>query len=257
MFLSQQLPSNHSMLNRSHNHSFNSPAENATPSRLRSVPAYNLMNVSQSDTLRSILKDRDRSYSDGTRVQHEVQITTPTRYDQSISGIPDQYPTVPYASEHKSLPYHKQNGFLSPIQNDATPNQSLHSLELSRISNVNNNASTIQSNNVTPPLQLLTPTDELGVRNNLINILTLAVLSLLLSGISLQLVLRLAALVTPASDELMFESVLSITSYEYTREVCVSLCTLVLMLDLCCLMVCTLQAFFALKLLRCLDGYTR
>ena len=260
VFLSQQLSASHSLVNRSHNRTFESPVMNAdnTP-RYRSVPSYNALNVSQSDTLRSILKDRDRSYSDGTRVQHEVQITTPTQYDQSISGLPNQYPTLPYNTDttNQSLPYHKQNGILSPIRNDATPNQSLHSLELSRISNINNNASTIQSNNVTPPLQLQTPKDELGVRNNLINILTIAVLSLLLSGISLQLVLRLATLSAPASEELMVQSVLSVNSYENTREVCVSLCSLVLMLDLSCLMVCMVQTFFALKLLRCLDGYTR
>ncbi len=40
-------------------------------------------------------------------------------------------------------------------------------------------------------------------------------------------------------------------------QVTVAICSFAVMLDICCLMVCTLQCYFAVKLLRCSQGDER
>lgn len=234
---SSTLPAGHSLLNRSAIRN----DRNFDTTRFRGVaPSYNnVLNMSQTDTLRSILKDPDKSYTDSPtthRRQYEVQIQTPEQY-----------------------PYHKQNGVISPVH---TPDHSLHSLELSRISNVNNSAVSVShynnnNNSNTSTQDDSTMKDDLGVRNNLLNVTVLALLSLVLAGVSLQLLLLLTTAKIPRTEGNVIESVLTLSSYDNTREVCVCLCSLVLMLNICALMVCALQTFFAIKLLRCNDGNIR
>ena len=102
------------------------------------------------------------------------------------------------------------------------------------------------------------PSDYNGGVNSLVSLALLALLSLVICVIALQLLFRLTAravggtLLPPATS-----SVLTNTSYGSVLEVTVALAAFVVMLDLSCLLVCSMQCFFAAKLLKCSRGEQR
>ena len=143
----------------------------------------------------------------------------------------------------ETIPQHKQNGEARPLADNAL-SQSKHSLvSLSR-------SPTSSSSRV----KLYGP--SYGVHNSLVNLGFIALLCLILCVIALQLLPRLCpreASGIPQVASLMMTA----SHYSNTRDVAVVLCTLVVMLDMCCLVLAVLQIYFTSKLLKCSKGEER
>ncbi|KAK2144885.1 hypothetical protein LSH36_722g01041 [Paralvinella palmiformis] len=95
-----------------------------------------------------------------------------------------------------------------------------------------------------------------GVHNSLVNMGLAALLSLIMCYLSVQLLFRVS---TRQSTYLFStDSVLtSNVSYADVSEVVVALTSIAIMLDLCCLLTCVLQGYFAAKLMKCKQGQER
>ena len=97
---------------------------------------------------------------------------------------------------------------------------------------------------------------EAGVQGMITSLGLLCLVSLLLALLSLVFLLK----ISPASDEksskYQFEF-LSASEYVVLYEVTLALCAITLSLNLCCLLVCTIQFLFAVKLIKSSHGRIR
>jgi hypothetical protein len=97
---------------------------------------------------------------------------------------------------------------------------------------------------------------EAGVQGMITSLGLLCLVSLLLALLSLVFLLK----ISPASDEksskYQFEF-LSPSEYVVLYEVTLALCAITLSLNLCCLLVCTIQFLFAVKLIKSSHGRIR
>jgi hypothetical protein len=95
-----------------------------------------------------------------------------------------------------------------------------------------------------------------GVHNSLVNMGVAAVLSLVMCFLCTQLLFRVSARQSPTLVSL--DSVLlSNISHGNVSEVVVALTSIAIMLDLCCLLTCVIQGYFAAKLMKCKQGQER
>ncbi|XP_039291830.1 uncharacterized protein LOC111047125 [Nilaparvata lugens] len=105
---------------------------------------------------------------------------------------------------------------------------------------------------LTPGLSDTVSHKEPGVREMLTSLGLLCLISLLLALLSLIFLLKISPVspndVIPPSDS--FPTVLSPDEYVVVYEVTLALCALSLSLNLCCLLVCSVQFLFAVKLVR-------
>ena len=141
------------------------------------------------------------------------------------------------ACDTPKVPTHKQNGFAKPVKENLL-SQSSRGLTFSRAS-------------LAFPRLISTN----ALQNGLVNTAFICLMALILAVIGLQLLFRLTARQTVSGA--LRGSILSNSSYQNTVEVAVAVASVVVMLDLCCLMVCSMQAVFAAKLLRCSQGEER
>ena len=125
--------------------------------------------------------------------------------------------------------------------------QSKHSLDLSKTS---------LNNSPTPPQTLQINNKDYGAFNSLVSLIFISLISLIVAALAAQLLFRLNAR-TASGIYGDSQSVLSNKSYDTTQEVTVALTTFVFMLDICCLLVCSMQFFFAAKLTKCSQGEER
>jgi hypothetical protein len=94
------------------------------------------------------------------------------------------------------------------------------------------------------------------VHNSLVSLVFLSILSLVLAFLGLQLLLRLGA--REASGLVTRDSILQTNdSYDNVRAVAVTFSSAVLTFNLCCVLACALQCFFAAKLIKCPHGEER
>ena len=94
-----------------------------------------------------------------------------------------------------------------------------------------------------------------GVHNSLVSLILISVLSFTIAFLGLEMLFRVNE--RTASERPTDDSLLSLSAFKHVREVCVTFCVLVLLLDMGCLMVCTLQCYLAAKLLKCPQGEER
>ena len=146
----------------------------------------------------------------------------------------EQSPEASLTRDQTKVPTHKQNGFAHPVR-DTTLSQSQPNLNLSR------GSVTVISPNSVPSV--------------LLNISIVCILSLILVALALQLLFQLSGRRT--SQGALPGSILSNQTYSSTAEVAIAVASVVVMLDLCCLLICAMQAVFAAKLLRCSQGHER
>ena len=99
---------------------------------------------------------------------------------------------------------------------------------------------------------------DYGVHNSLVGLAFLAILSLIMCFLGLQLLLRLANMSPSLVGVVLVDSLLaSNLSYVVVREITVALSSVVLMLNLWCLLTCSLQCYFGAKLVKCTHGEER
>lgn len=144
------------------------------------------------------------------------------------------------------IPTHQQNGFLLT---DAGAHH--HSIKPETAAATVPAAHNISRGSL-PGIRLISAS---SVQSTLVNMAFLCLMSLVVAVIALQILFKLNARSTLAGASP--GSVLSNQSYASTAEVAVATGSVVIMLDLCCLMVGAIQAVFAAKLLRCSDGQQR
>ena len=138
---------------------------------------------------------------------------------------------------HRIIP----NGSTRPLRDNLS--QSRHSINLSRL-----------SLNRIPKITLYGK--DYGVYNSLISLGVQALVSLVFCFLGMQLLLRLsqrAAPGLPSSDSILQTN----TSYNNVLHVTVAFSSIVVMLNLCCVLTCSLQFFFAAKLVKCPQGEER
>ncbi|CAG9759525.1 unnamed protein product [Ceutorhynchus assimilis] len=105
--------------------------------------------------------------------------------------------------------------------------------------------------------KLTTKTKELGVKEMLVSLGLLCLVSLLLALLSLIFLLKISPVTANDIRELLrAEQLTIITAEEYVvvYEVTLALCALTLSLNLCCLLVCAIQFLFAVKLVKSPHG---
>jgi len=98
---------------------------------------------------------------------------------------------------------------------------------------------------------------EVGVKETLVSLGLLCLVSLLLALLSLIFLLKVSPVtVNDVRELLRVEQLTVITAEEYliVYEVTLALCALTLSLDLCCLLVCAIQFLFAVKLVQNTHG---
>ena len=202
--------------------------------------------------------DPNRSIMSGEyRVNRPVSSGQLTLYSSAIldanrsSGLRDYCPDQTGMGSlkrdpvtHRKIPTHQQNGTARHLR-DLGPGttSSRRSLSSSHYSLTRN------------PSRLTLYGRGFGIHNSLISLVALALLSLLLVAIGLQMVYRLN--VRETTEGYFSESLLSSSAYTHVKEVCIGFSTFVVMLDLCCFFVCALQFFLAAKLVKCPQGNER
>lgn len=246
----------------------------------------------QSPTERSILSDKSRSVLYNTSVQgrqsridqmvnggsltrsvlsgeyrvrdHDKSIvsTTTTNNGNSLNRIVHKQSDVIDSSDgggkdtsltHRNKPFTKStplqpNGVAKLIRDSNTNlDQSKQGLNLSKFSVTNGHQQ---------HRQVITCSRDYGVVNSLVSLAFMAFLSLVIVFMSIQLLFHLnsrTAVGLPPNAN----SVLTNSTYGNVLEVTIALTTFVMMLDLCCLLVCSMQCFFAAKLVKCSQGEER
>lgn len=105
--------------------------------------------------------------------------------------------------------------------------------------------------------KFVTKSKEVGVKETLVSLGLLCLVSLLLALLSLIFLLKVSPVtVNDVRELLRVEQLTVITAEEYliVYEVTLALCALTLSLDLCCLLVCAIQFLFAVKLVQNTHG---
>jgi len=108
-----------------------------------------------------------------------------------------------------------------------------------------------------PIYKYITKNKQVGVKEMLVSLGLLCLVSLLLALLSLIFLLKISPVTASDIRELLrAEQLTVITAEEYVivYEVTVALCALTLSLNLCCLLVCAIQFLFAVKLVKSLHG---
>lgn len=95
-----------------------------------------------------------------------------------------------------------------------------------------------------------------GVHSNIATIGLMSVLSLAISILAMQLLLTMSGKGTPNNDTVKYKLV-DIGVYEGFYQATVALSSVVVMLNLTCTLVCTMQCFFVSRLLKLRRGYRR
>lgn len=168
--------------------------------------------------------------------------------NRSTASRPDLYENnVNHSilSTVSKVPSHHQNGFIKPLDENKL-SQSRKSLNFSGGS-LNNTRVTLYGSK------------DFGVRNSLVSLGLVCILSLVLAVIGIQLLFRLnTRQMTQVTTRSLSNSLLhNNESYASTLEVAVALTTFVIMFDLVCLLVCSFQLYFAAKLVKCPQGDER
>lgn len=102
-----------------------------------------------------------------------------------------------------------------------------------------------------------TRSKKVGVKETLVSLGLLCLVSLLLALLSLIFLLKISPVTASDIRELLrAEQLTVITAEEYVvvYEVTLALCALTLSLNLCCLLVCAIQFLFTVKLVRSPHG---
>lgn len=105
--------------------------------------------------------------------------------------------------------------------------------------------------------KFITKSKQIGVKEMLVSLGLLCLVSLLLALLSLIFLLKISPVTANDIHELLrAEQLTVITAEEYVvvYEVTLALCALTLSLNLCCLLVCAIQFLFAVKLVKSPHG---
>ncbi len=145
---------------------------------------------------------------------------------------------------HRIIPTHQQNGTAKAVSEGSVLNQSRRSLTLSRVS-------------LSKGVSRMTLYGKgYGVHNSLVNLAFLAILALVMCILGTQLLFRVSSRMTPGLSD--SNSVLqSSGSYDSLAEVVTAMASVTVMLDLCCVLTCTMQGYYAAKLIKCAQGEER
>lgn len=170
-----------------------------------------------------------------------TNITSPTYMDYSIqAGSLRRDPVT-----HRKIPTNFQNGNAKPIK-DLNQN-----LSKSRGSLARSHSSVSRGSR-----KLTLYGNDYGVHNSLVSMALYSLLSLVFCVLGMQLLLRLS--VREAQSLPTLDSVLQTNeSYHQVQSVAVTFSSAVVMFNLCCLVTCSLQCFFAAKLIKCPQGEER
>jgi hypothetical protein len=230
-----------------------------------SVFTYNDYNAAKAKSYRSPLSplsaDRDNSYyfnkdnsntstavstssrkdlSSGSLSRHSNQIA-----NGSTLGSIQRMPISPLAAAtpiSPVTPTHKMNGFIKPIP----LSQSKPALSNSKPSLISRAGSRITLYG-----------RDFGVQNSLATLGLVALLALVFGILGIQLLLRLSHTATGTVNPTTKGGVLNSSLYESFHEVTTALASVVLMLNLSCVLVCVMQCYFAAKLVKVPQGDER
>ena len=191
---------------------------------------------------RSIMSGEYRVRDTSRSMLSSVSLRLPhddSRTSRDVSGGALNYShSLPAARDGAN---HKQsktpNGTAKPIGDHVNNGASKHSLDLSKSSSH----------------QLTFLGRNYGVVSSLVSLVFIATLALVIAFLAAQLLFH----ITDGTVDDVSDTVLSNSSHDTAQGVTVALTTFVLMLDVCCLLVTSMQFFFAVKLVKCPQGDER
>ncbi|XP_064620711.1 uncharacterized protein LOC135483652 [Lineus longissimus] len=233
-----------------------------------SVFTHNDYNATRAKAYRSPLSplsnlDRDNSYyfKDHTlNSNNSTAISTSSRKDLSsgslshpnrvvisstLGGSIPRTPTSPLAVTSPISPLtptHKMNGFVKPVP----LGQSKPSLSNSKPSLLSRAGSRITLYG-----------KDFGVQNSLATLGLVALLALVFGVLGIQLLLKLSHTATGSVNPSTLGGILNSSLYESFHEVAIALASVVLMINLSCVLVCVMQCYFAAKLVKVPQGEER